>query len=136
MNFVLGIEEEAPDAGEAPLHQPPLPQETVSQVFNTYIIGNVQNVATGGSNFKQKAAFSSGWPDEVFQKLLDAITHVQTDAEVVHKMTTALEEMRGSWDRNQFGEHYQTFMSILADHFQVFGPFVAPYLPLLAKLLT
>jgi AbiTii len=50
LNFVLEIEEEAPAAGEAAPHQPPLPQEKVSQVFNTYISGNVQNVATGSSH--------------------------------------------------------------------------------------
>jgi hypothetical protein len=53
LNFVLEIEEEAPDAGEANPRQPPLPQEKVSQVFNTYITGNVQNIATGSSNFTQ-----------------------------------------------------------------------------------
>lgn len=41
LNFVLEIEEEAPDAGEVPPNQPPLSQERVSQVFNTYITGNV-----------------------------------------------------------------------------------------------
>jgi hypothetical protein len=136
LNFVLGIEEKAPDAGEAPLHQPPLSQETVTQVFNTYITGNVQNVATGGNNFKQQAAFSSGPTDEVFQKLLDAITHVQIDTEVVNKMTAAVQEMRESCGTSRFTEHYNTFMSTLADHIQVFGPLVAPYLPFLAKLLT
>jgi hypothetical protein len=37
LNFSLEIEAQAPDAGEAPLNTPPLPQEKVSQVFNTYI---------------------------------------------------------------------------------------------------
>jgi hypothetical protein len=53
LNFALEIEGEAPDAGEAPPNAPPLPQEKVSQVFNTYISGNVQNVATGSSHVTQ-----------------------------------------------------------------------------------
>jgi hypothetical protein len=136
LNFVLEIEGEAPDAGEAPPHQPPLPQDKVSQVFNTYITGNVQNVATGGSNFKQRASFSATPSDEVFQRLLDAIIHAPADSKDVHKMTATVEEMRGSVGTSRFGEHYHAFMSILADHIQVFGPLVAPYLPVLARLIV
>jgi hypothetical protein len=136
LNFVLEIEKEVPDAGEAPLHQPPLPQEKVLYIFNTYISGHVQNVATGGSNFEQNATFSSGASDENFQKLLDTIMHVNADAQVISKMTAAVEEMRESCGTNQFAKHYNTFISILADHIQVFGPLVAPYLPFLAKLIA
>lgn len=57
LNFAMEIEGEAPDAGEAPLNEPPLPQKRVSQVFNTYISGTVQNVATGSSNFSQEGDF-------------------------------------------------------------------------------
>ncbi len=53
LSFALEIESEAPDAGEAQLNKPPLSQERVSQVFNTFISGTVQNVATGSSNFSQ-----------------------------------------------------------------------------------
>jgi len=58
LSFVLEIEAAAPDAGEAPLHSNPVPQEEVSQIFNTYISGNVQNVATGSSYFTQSAEAS------------------------------------------------------------------------------
>jgi hypothetical protein len=60
LNFALEIERESPDAGEAPLDKPPLAQEQVSQVFNTYIIGNVQNIATGSSNLSQTVELSIG----------------------------------------------------------------------------
>ena len=136
LNFVIGIEEEAPDAGEAPLHQPPLSQEKTTQIFNTYITGNVQNVAAGGSDFRQKAISSSGLSDEIFQKLLDAIMHTEADAKIIHTMTAIVEEMRGASNSTQFGKHYLSFMSALSDHMQVFGTVVAPYLPALAKLLT
>ena len=136
LNFVIGIEAEDPDAGEAPLHQPPLSQEKTTQIFNTYISGNVQNVAAGGSDFRQKAISSSGLSDEMFQKLLDAIMHTEADAKIINMMTAIVEEMRGTSGTTQFRKHYLSFMSALSDHIQVFGPVVAPYLPALVKLLT
>lgn len=53
LDFVLEIENEAPDAGEAPPNSPPIAQEKVTQIFNTYISGNVQNVATGSNHVNQ-----------------------------------------------------------------------------------
>lgn len=55
LNFVLEIEAAAPNAGEAPLHSNPVPQDQVSHIFNTYIAGDVQNVAAGSSDFSQSA---------------------------------------------------------------------------------
>jgi hypothetical protein len=53
LNFVLSIEAEDPEAGDAPLNSNPVPQEKVTQIFHTYISGNVQNVATGGNHITQ-----------------------------------------------------------------------------------
>jgi hypothetical protein len=53
LDFVLEIENEAPDAGEAPPNSPPIAQDKVTQIFNTYISGNVQNVSTGSSHVNQ-----------------------------------------------------------------------------------
>jgi len=53
LNFVLEIESEAPDAGEAAPGVQPLPQERVNQVFHTEIYGNVGNVAAGGAGLSQ-----------------------------------------------------------------------------------
>ena len=55
LSFALEIEGEAPDAGEAPVNSQPVPQDRVTHIFNTYISGNVQNVATGSTNFSQTA---------------------------------------------------------------------------------
>jgi len=57
LNFVLEIESENPDAGDAPQKSNPISQEKVSQMFNTYISGNVQNVATGSSYVTQSGEF-------------------------------------------------------------------------------
>ncbi len=56
LNFALEIESENPEAGEAPLNNPPISQERVSQVFHTHIYGNVGNIAEGGANIKQTAS--------------------------------------------------------------------------------
>lgn len=58
LNFALEIEAVAPDAGEASINSETIPKEKVTQIFNTYITGNVQNVATGSTNFTQKGQFT------------------------------------------------------------------------------
>jgi len=54
LNFVLEVESAAPNAGEGTL-TPGLTAEKVTNVFNTYIMGNVGNVATGSSHVSQHA---------------------------------------------------------------------------------
>lgn len=136
LNFVLQIEKDYPDAGEAPINSTPVPEERVSQVFNTYISGTVQNLATGSSHLKQQAHFASGPSDAVFSKLLDAITEASANQEVIEKMGALVEEMRGSQGTSSFKTHYLSFMSLLADHMQVFGPLVVPFLPTLALIAS
>ncbi len=58
LDFVLEIESEAPDAGEAPLNKPPLPQDKVTQVFNTTIYGNVGNIAEGSTDITQSVTLN------------------------------------------------------------------------------
>ncbi len=47
LSFVLEIEAEEPNAGEAPPNTKPIADERVSQVFNTYIQGNVTSLVAG-----------------------------------------------------------------------------------------
>jgi len=136
LNFALEIESENPDAGEAQAKSNPIPEDKVSQVFHTYITGNVQNLATGSSNFKQTATVNSSVSDELFQNLLSAVMRASADAKVVAEVAGSIEEMRDARGTRGFNVHYQSFMSLLADHMQVFGPIVAPYLPTLAQLLS
>ena len=133
LSFVLEIESEAPNAGEAPINSNPVPQERVHQIFNTYIAGNVQNVATGSSDFEQHATKTDASP-EVFALLLDALQSTN-NTELTNQLAPVIEEMRVSHGTQGFRGHYQNFMSILADHMQVLGPVVAPFLPALAALI-
>lgn len=134
LNFVLEIEAESPAAGEAEVNSNPVPQEKVHQIFNTYITGNVQNVATGSTNVKQKA-FSKTENEKLFTDLLNALLKSTEDKKIISELTATVEEMRSTQGTNSFKGHYQKFMSLLADHMQVFGPIVAPFLPSLASLM-
>jgi hypothetical protein len=53
LEFVLKIEKEAPDAGEALPGAQPIPLETVQQLFKIYVLGDVGNLALGGSDVTQ-----------------------------------------------------------------------------------
>jgi len=56
LEFALRIEDAAPDAGDTPAGDPlPIPQEKITQIFNTYVVGNSNNVAVGGSHVCQDA---------------------------------------------------------------------------------
>jgi hypothetical protein len=134
LSFVLEIEAESPDAGEAPLNSNPLPQEKVHQIFNTYISGNVQNVATGSSQFRQKAS-NTHTNEKLFQDLLDSLRNSGADSVSVDELSGAIEEMRAQYGTEGFRATYEKFMAGLADHMQVLGPVVAPYLPALTSLL-
>ena len=134
LNFVLEIEAESPDAGEAPINSSPVPQEKVHQIFNTYITGNVQNVATGSSNVSQNAVHNSA-NEELFKELLNALHKAEGDKRIAADLANTIEEMRSTQSSKNFKEHYQRFMSILSDHMQVFGPVVAPFLPALSAIM-
>ena len=58
INFVLQIEAEAPNAGEALPNEHPLPQDRVTQVFNTHIYGNVGNIAKGSQHVTQTTSMT------------------------------------------------------------------------------
>mgnify|MGYP001555225754 CR=1 FL=1 len=135
LSFVLEIEAESPDAGEAPANSNPVPQEKVNQIFNTYITGDVQNVATGSSDFCQNAVNNQG-SEELFRDLLEALHQVSADSNVVSDLAHAVEEMQSSQGTRSFKDHYHNFMSLFADHIQVFGPVVAPFLPALVALVS
>ncbi len=134
LNFVLEIEAEDPGAGEAAVNSNPVPQERVHQIFNTYISGTVQNVATGSTNFSQHAKASFKNPD-LLNDLLRALSGSDADTQLVLRATSIVEEMRDANEPAGFREHYTKFMSFLADHMQVFSPVVAPFLPALAAML-
>lgn len=133
LNFVLEIEAQDPDAGEAALNSSPVPPEKVNQIFNTYISGSVQNVATGSHSFEQHAT-NNDTNAELFSQLLEALQSVN-QPEITVPLCNNVEEMRSSQGTQRFKDHYQHFMSLLSNHMTVLGPVVAPFLPALAAIV-
>ena len=136
LNFVLEIEAQNPAAGEAMINEKPVPQEAVQHIFNTYITGNVQNVATGSTNVRQHAKWQEGGDTDLFIRLLDAVVAANIPQPLQTEVAGVIEELRATSGTTRFKEKYHRFMGILADHMQVLGPVVAPYLPPLAAMLT
>jgi hypothetical protein len=73
---------------------------------------------------------------ELFRELLTAIRESKTDIESRARLEEAVRNLEANAGTSRFGAAYTSFMSVLADHIQVFGPIVAPYLPALARLIT
>lgn len=73
LNFALELEAESPNAGESVPTAKQVSTEKVSQVFNTYIMGNVGNVATASSNFSQHGSVTVSQGD-----LLSLKTYLQS----------------------------------------------------------
>ncbi len=95
LSFVLEIESELPDIGEVSSYPQSVPQEKIRQIFNTIIIGNVQNVASGGTNINQEA-ISEARDDELFEQLIDALRSSQENEEIISEIITSVEEMQKS----------------------------------------
>ncbi|MGA8277418.1 MAG: hypothetical protein WB784_04400 [Rhodanobacteraceae bacterium] len=134
LNFVLEIESANPAAGDAPLNSNPVPQDRVQHIFNTYITGNVQNLASGSTDFEQAANYSEGIGDKLFLDLLASIREATAPAQVKQRLAASVEGMKVTKGTSGFKAHYIAFMSGLADHMQVLGPVVAPFLPALSSL--
>lgn len=133
LNFVLEIESEDPEAGDAPIHSHPVAEEKVQQIFHTYITGNVQNVATGSSHVNQHAVKNEN--TQLFNELLQALAGTKENDVAKEQIMGTVVEMRDSQGTSNFKGNYNKFISVLADHMQVFGPVVAPFLPTLATLM-
>lgn len=133
LNFVLEIEAQDPSAGEAAVNSIPVPEDKVNQIFNTVINGSVQNVATGSHSFKQHANKTEA-NAELFDSLLAALESIR-QSEVTAPLCRHVEGMRSTQGTGEFRVHYQHFMSFLADHMQVLGPAVAPFLAGLSAIV-
>lgn len=136
LNFALEIEAANPQAGEAPLNSNPIPQSTVQHIFNTYVSGNIQNMAAGNAGeVAQRAKSSEKASIEILQHLIEAIKDSSADAAVKELLVQQVYEMRSAADTEGFKEHYRKFIGTLADHMQVLGSAVSPYLPALTAML-
>lgn len=72
---------------------------------------------------------------ELFGQMIAAIKTKAADDAALSMIEASIEEMKTEYGTPNFLQCYTSFMSVLADHMQVFGPIVAPFLPALAKLI-
>ena len=74
-------------------------------------------------------------PPELFNQIIAAIKAEMDDMVTRSVLEAAVEEMKAKYGTPHFLQSYISFISVLADHIQVFGPIAAAFLPALAKLL-
>lgn len=135
LNFALEIEAANPEAGEAPANERPIPEEKVQHIVNTYISGNVQNIANASPGVRQHANWNALDP-AVLEALSEALRRSQIPEVVVRPVLEVVGDMARADDAATYRAAYLRFMSIVADHMQVLGPVVAPFLAPLAAILS
>ena len=132
--FILEVRANIPNAEEVPSLTIPQ-QEKLMQIYNTTIQGDVQNLAQNSTDVTQHIVFNDA-NTETFSKLISAIEASQIQASIQSELIVIIQEMRDSQTPSQFREKYSKFMGSLADHMQVVGTVVAPFLPQLSTLLS
>ena len=101
LNFVLEIESQAPNAGESSTLSSPLTAEKVTNIFNTYITGNVGNIATGSSHVTQDATVVSAGDWDSLKKYLQNMGLEESDLSDLKK---ALDDDPKPQSSSSFGE--------------------------------
>lgn len=115
--------------------QPPPSSSPEAPVHITYnVSGTNARVNIGSADSSVNVVHEQ--PAQVFADLLTAIRAANADREQLRSLEDAVLEMQQTYGEQNFSSKYRAFMSVLADHIQVFGPIVAPYLPTIAALVT
>ena len=135
LNFVLEIEAENPDAGDAKINSNPIEQGKITQIFNTTIHGNVQNVATGSSDFTQNAQLNSE-NEKIFEQLLEIIkSHSnEIDGQKYKYILDTINEMKDTKGTQSFSGKYVQFIELINSHAGIYSA-IAPFIPALTKFL-
>lgn len=135
LTFVLEIEAQNPKAGEVEMNTNPIPEKTLTQIFNTTINGNVQNVATGSSDVNQNSQINSTEKEELFSNLLDIISNqkVSLEEEQYQNILKVINEMKSTQGTSDFSSKYIKFIDLINSHAGIFSA-IAPYIPVLTKL--
>ena len=110
LSFVLEIEAEDPEAGEAEINSNPVPQEKIQQIFHTHIAGDIQNVSIGSHDFKQQATNTNA-NAELFSPLIDALQSIE-NSELRKNLIASVEEMRSTQGTEKFKVEYKKFLIV------------------------
>ena len=108
LSFVLEIEAEEPNAGEAPPNTKPIADERVGQVFNTYIQGNVANLSAGSQTITQTTEIT------VIQNDLNSLKQFLSSLEVgeddILELDKAIQEDEKPEKETGFGQKVQAWL--------------------------
>lgn len=135
LSFVLEIEAENPEAGDVKMNTNPIEQGKITQIFNTTIHGNVQNVATGSSDFTQNAQLNSE-NEKIFEQLLEIIKpHLnEIDGQKYKHILDTINEMKDTKGTQSFSGKYVQFIELINSHAGIYSA-IAPFIPALTKFL-
>lgn len=135
LSFVLEIEAENPEAGDVKMNTNPIEQGKITQIFNTTIHGNVQNVATGSSDFAQNAQLNSE-NEKIFEQLLEIIkSHSnKIDGQKYKHILDTINEMKDTKGTQSFSGKYVQFIELINSHAGIYSA-IAPFIPALTKFL-
>ncbi len=101
LSFVLEIEAEAPDAGEAPPNVKPIDDKRVTQVFNTLIQGDVASLVAGSQTITQNIEITVVQNDlESLKQYLASLGIGEPD---LKELEQAIQEDAQSEVKNGFG---------------------------------
>lgn len=93
LTFALEIEDENPDAGEAPVGEEPVPSPIVAQHFNTTILGGTNNLAIAGRDAAQTITNVTAGNWDSLQEALRVLGIPESD---IAELRDALEKDEGS----------------------------------------
>lgn len=113
-----------------PIHA--TPQTPMNITYNLFGTSSRININSSDSSFN---VVDQTLP-EVFEQLLSEIRRNISDTDSKQQIETAVKDMKSNYGKSGFLSSYQSFISVVADHMQVFGPIVAPFLPILTKLIS
>jgi hypothetical protein len=109
LSFVLEIEKINPDAGEAPINTEPVSQSNVSQIFNTYIQGDVGAYThSSGDNATLQLDIIDIKGD--FNKLSSSLSDIGIDGEEINRLEKALAEDENK-NSGEVGEQTSSWMA-------------------------
>lgn len=112
------------------------PQSSPSPPANIVYNVSGSNARVNINSNDSSVNINSEVPSELLSQITAAIKTETDDIVTRSVLEAAVEEMKDKYGTPHFVQSYISFMSVLAEHMQVFGPIVAPFLPALAKLLA
>lgn len=123
----VGISRQVAGMNVSPQSSPPPP---IHVTYN--VSGANARVNIGSSDVSVN--ITTGVEPELFAEMLSTIRATVVDTRGRAAVEDAVEALRREHGKSTFADSYTAFMSVLADHIQIWGPILAPYLPALAML--